>query len=230
MTLALAAALSLLSNLAVAEGPAEEEAPTEEAAEQPPEAPVEVEEVLPIPSTAYSVSDADSLLYVVLVAPEDSKAHSHVVKAADVQGSVTWGETGREISVSFPVSSLAPDMDDMRAMVGFEDKVKPKHQAKVKQHLLADNQLDGENFDTVRFTSSSITETDAGWLVKGQMEIHGQSADVETLLNVTEANGVFSGTTSFEIKGSDFGFEPYSKGPFTNSDTLVVHVKLAAAE
>ena len=221
MTLALAAALSLLGNLSVAQDAPVETSP-------PLEVPA-VEDAAPAPSVSYAVNDADSLLYVVLLAPEESKAHDHVVKAGDVQGSVLWGETGREISVSFPVSSLAPDLDDMRAMVGFEDTLKSKHQAKVKKHLLADSQLDGANYETVSFTSTSVTKSAAGWLVKGNMEIHGQSAVVETVLSVKEANGVFIGTGSFEIKASDFGFEPYSKGPYFNDDTMTVHVKLAAA-
>lgn len=168
------------------------------------------------------------MLYVVLNAPEDSKAHDHVVKAGQVSGTVMWGESGREISVSFPVSALAPDLDEMRAMVGFEDTLKTKHQAKVKKHLLADNQLDGATYETVSFTSTSITKSEAGWLVKGEMEIHGQTAPVQTVLTVKQANGVFIGTGSFEIKGSDFGFEPYAKGPYFNADTMTVHVKLAA--
>ena len=230
MTYALAAALSLISNLAVAEVPPIEKAPTDEAVEQTAETPIEFEEVLPTPSTAYSISDADSLLYVVLVAPEDSRAHDHVVKAADVEGRVTWGETGRELSVSFPVSSLAPDLDDMRAMVGFEDTLKTKHQAAVKKHLLAEDQLDGAKFDTVSFTSTRIDKTDTGWFVTGNLEIHGQTAVIETLLTVKEANGVLISTGTFEISGTDFGFAPYAKGPFTNADAMTVHVKLAAAE
>lgn len=227
MTLALAAALSLLSNLPVAQDAPVEEAPTEEAATEEAAVEVVVEEAAPAPSVSYAVNNADSLLYVVLDAPEDSKAHDHVVKAGDVQGTVMWGESGREIAVSFPVASLAPDLDDMRAMVGFEDTIKTKHQAKVKQHLLDESQLDGESFESVSFTSTSITESEEGWVVKGEMEIHGQTSSVETLLTVKEANGVFIGTGSFEIKGSDFGFEPYSKGPYFNGDSMTVHVKLA---
>ncbi len=222
MTFALASALSLLATLALD--------PSPEAAPQAPEAqaPETQAPAAPEASIAYTVDNADTLLYVVLDAPEDSKAHDHVVKAGQVSGSVLWGEAGREISVQFPVSALAPDLDEMRAMVGFEDTLKAKHQAKVKQHLLADSQLDGETYDSIRFTSRSITPSGAGWLVQGDMEIHGQVQPVETVLTVKEANGVFIGTGSFQITGSDFGFAPYSKGPYFNSDTMTVHVKLAA--
>lgn len=217
MTFALASALSLLATLALD--------PSPEAAPEPPkaEAPAAAKA-----SITYTIDNADTLLYVVLDAPEDSKAHDHVVKADQVSGSVLWGEADKEISVQFPVSALAPDLDEMRAMVGFEDTLKAKHQAKVKQHLLADSQLDGEQFDTIRFTSRAITQSAAGWRVQGDMEIHGQVQQVETLLTVKEANGVFIGTGSFQITGSDFGFAPYSKGPYFNADTMTVHVKLAA--
>lgn len=139
-----------------------------------------------------------------------------------------WGESGREISVRFPVSALAPDLDKMRAMVGFEDTLKAKHQAKVKEHLLADKQLDGENHDSIRFTSTATTPNESNWLVVGDLEIHGVVQRLQTLVAVQEANGVFIGTGSFEIADSDFGFSPHAMGPYFNADTMAVHLKLAA--
>jgi polyisoprenoid-binding protein YceI len=67
-------------------------------------------------------------------------------------------------------------------------------------HAKSDKWLDAEKYPVIRFTSSSIKKTDAGYEAQGKLDIHGVQKDVT--LPFTFVNNVFSG--NFEINRLDY--------------------------
>ncbi|MCP4810283.1 MAG: YceI family protein [Proteobacteria bacterium] len=196
-----------------------------------PEANAEFVEEEPAPPRSYTVSDGSSHLVVLLNAPDGSKAHDHAVAATFVTGSVVWGEdtATSSIEVSFPVNGLVADTDELRAEAGFEDTLKEKHQAKVVEHMLAEDQLNEAAFGDIVFASTAITATDGGFDVTGDMTIRGVTAPVTCSLTVETDEKIWVGTGTFDITATQFGFEPYAFGKYFNADAMTVSVKLAAA-
>lgn len=178
----------------------------------------------------YAVSDGSSHLVVVLIAPDGSKAHDHAVAATFVTGEVTWSPDPAlsSIQVAFPANGLVADTDELRTEAGFEDLLKEKHQAKVREHLLAPDQLNEAEHGDISFTSTSIVETDGGFQVTGDMTLRGVTTEVNCLLAVVADASTWRATGSFGITASQFGFEPYAFGKYFNDDAMTVNVQLAA--
>ena len=188
------------------------------------EEPGDTESDLMPPTWTYAISDGSSQLYVVLLAPQGSKAHDHVVQATFVTGEVVWGLES-SITVEFPVNGLTPDTDELRAVAGFDDTVKEKHQAKVKEHVLAENQLNEATFGNITFVSTEITPE----RVTGDLTIRGVTQSVGCALDVEADEETWTGACQFGITSTQFGFEPYAFGKYFNDEAMTVHVNLAAA-
>jgi polyisoprenoid-binding protein YceI len=59
-------------------------------------------------------------------------------------------------------------------------------------HAKSDKWFDAEKYPTIHFTSSSFTKTDAGYSVKGTLDMHGVQKEVT--VPFTFSNNVFAGS------------------------------------
>jgi polyisoprenoid-binding protein YceI len=67
-------------------------------------------------------------------------------------------------------------------------------------HAVSDKWLDAAKYPVIRFTSKSITKTDAGFEAKGTLDMHGVQKDIT--FPFTFVNNVFSG--GFEVNRMDY--------------------------
>ncbi len=124
-------------------------------------------------------------------------------------------------SIIFDENNLSNSQMDVYLLANTIDtgnKTKNKH-AKGK------NWLHAEKFPRINFQSSSFQKTDSGYLVKGQLELHGIKKEVSIPFTFKNENerGLFEG--SFSVKRKDYGI----KGPlagFTVGNTISVSLKV----
>ena len=149
------------------------------------------DELLEDITVEYSFDDSDSLLYVQvyknLDAAASGMAHDHVMRATSWSGSVTYNpEDISKCSMGFslPVQSLQVDEDAMREYVGYEDTISLNDRETIRGHMLASNQLDGENYPDIEFISSGcelVNNNDM--LVTGNMAIRGVTKEWKININ-----------------------------------------------
>jgi polyisoprenoid-binding protein YceI len=72
--------------------------------------------------------------------------------------------------------------------------------------MLGPNVLDVAHFPQIRFQSTTVTRTAAGWNVSGQLTLHGETHPI--VVAVTTDRGRYRGTASF--KQTAFGMQPVS--------------------
>ena len=72
------------------------------------------------------------------------------------------------------------------------------------KHAKSDEWFDAAKFPVIRYTSQKVTKTASGWLVTGDLEIHGvkKSTPIPFTFKKTAAGGLFAG--SFTVNRNDF--------------------------
>jgi polyisoprenoid-binding protein YceI len=78
----------------------------------------------------------------------------------------------------------------------------------VQQRMLGPDVLDVSRYPHIGFESTTVTRTNDGWNVDGQLSLHGHTRPI--LLNVREEKGHYIGACT--IKQRDFGITPVSVG------------------
>ena len=128
-----------------------------------PSAEVDPEDVIDEDVTAnYIFDDEDSLLYVQvyknLDAAASGMAHDHVMRATNWDGFVTYNpEDISKCSMGFalPVQDLQVDEDPMREYVGYGDTISSGDRETIREHMLAEDQLNGSTYSYIIFTSTA---------------------------------------------------------------------------
>ncbi|MEW5854704.1 MAG: YceI family protein [Myxococcota bacterium] len=187
----------------------------------------------PTPGTYQLLADPDrSHLAIQVFAANDTLGHDHVIRAKNWTGSVTftWPDLSTcSVQLTLPVSELAVDEDDMRTLVGYDDKMSADQRQQVKGHMEAKNQLDAANHKEITFAGSSCVDTGARGAgghplinVNGRLTIRGASKDVTLPLEVAASNGTLAARGRLTATHTDFGFQPYldAGGLFANKDEL----------
>ncbi len=123
-------------------------------------------------------------------------ADNHEIQALIKEGSVDEGKN--------PGVKLVVDAGRMRVL---DPGLSPKDRNEVQTRMLGGEVLDVDRFPQMRFESTTVDRLDPdGWMVRGQLTLHGQSRSV--VLKVSGAQGHYKGSTS--LKQSDFGITPIS--------------------
>ncbi len=154
-------------------------------------------------------------LLVAAAAPAAEKpidvAHStitiHVLKAGLLSA------LGHEHWIAAPIASGAYDdgasariefkVDSAKMLLKPDPKVNAKDEATIQKEM-QDDVLESAKFPEIRFRSTSIQKSSAGWKVEGSLTLHGVTKPVK--LDVKKNGDAYSGMT--KIKQTDFGIKP----------------------
>ncbi len=167
----------------------------------------------PVPTgsgpTALSVDGAGSqvLIQVGKAGVFGFAGHAHEVAATDVRGQVMFDPADlsrASVSLEFAAAALrVTGKDEPPADVG-----------EVQRVMLSDQVLDVKRFPTIVFRSRRIslaarTNTAAGFLVEGDLTLHGTTRPITIRASATlETGGRLTARGSFVLKQSDFGMVP----------------------
>jgi polyisoprenoid-binding protein YceI len=91
------------------------------------------------------------------------------------------------------------------------------------RHSIGPDWFDATKYPKIKFTSSSIEKSAAGYIVKGKMEVKGKVKDVAIPFNFTKSGAAGEFTSTLTIKRSDYGVGAVSNDV---SDDIKVEVKV----
>jgi polyisoprenoid-binding protein YceI len=186
---------------------------------------------------AYRFNQNNSLLFVQVFKDPDawgsSFAHDHVIRAGDWLGELSWDAADPascSVSVTVQVAGLAVDEDDMRQKVGYGDKLSSGDRDDIRESMLSEGQLNGDSYDTIRFTGADCALAGTTLTVSGEMTLRGRAKRVELPLSVTLTDDRFSATAQLTLRTTDYGFEPYEAfgGAVRNEEAMTLSMELSA--
>jgi len=183
-------------------------------------------------TTEYTFDDTDSLLYVQVYKDPDAAAsgfaHDHVMRATNWNGFVSYNPSDLsecEMQFSLPVQDLQVDEDAMRELVGYGDTISQSDRDQIREHMLADNQLNADQFPSISFESSSCQLLDEDTLrVTGDMSIVNEVRSWDVDIDFATQSDAFYMSSVIDFTHSDFGIEPYSAffGAVRNAEPLKI--------
>jgi|MDSZ01.2.fsa_nt_gb polyisoprenoid-binding protein YceI len=198
-----------------------------------PSAEVDPENVIEEDVTAnYIFDDEDSLLYVQvyknLDAAASGMAHDHVMRATNWDGLVTYNPediTKCSIGFALPVQDLQVDEDAMREYVGYGDTITTGDRETIRDHMLAEDQLNGAIYTDIIFTSTSCQiSSEDRLIVTGDMTIRDVTREWDIDINFSAQENSFYMSGVIDFTHSDFNIVPYSAffGAVSNSEPLKI--------
>ena len=179
----------------------------------------------------YFFDDAQSLLYVQVYKDPSAfgsgLAHDHVMRATNWAGEVTYNTDYIEdcdMSFSLPVNDLAVDENAMRELVGYGDTINQSDRSQIREHMLADNQLNATQHTSIWFESTSCEGADGNLVVTGDMFIAGTTTEMELDISISPTNDKFYMTGVIDFTHSDFNMTPYEAffGAVRNAEPLKI--------
>lgn len=188
---------------------------------------------LPEPASTkeYFFDDAQSLLYVQVFKDPNAfasdLAHNHVMRATNWTGEVQFNVediAACEMTFSLPVASLAVDEDAMRELVGYGDVINISDRETIREHMLANNQLNANQYASIWFESSDCTQSESGLIVTGDMFIAGATREIDVVMNTTINQDAFYMSGVIDFTHADFGITPYEAffGAVRNAQPLSI--------
>ncbi len=130
--------------------------------------------------------------------------HDHIVRARAFSGRIVYhpdAPSGSHVEIVVPTDSLEvltpPDTGEIR---------------KVTQTMRSEV-LHADQYPEITFVSKSVTPTDDGLRVLGELTLAGQSRDVTVDVTVELGADSLRASGTFSIKQTDFGIRPYRGGP-----------------
>ena len=91
------------------------------------------------------------------------------------------------------------------------------------RHCVGPEWFDAAKYPKIKFTSSAIEKSGAGYVVKGKMEVKGKVKDVSIPFNFTKSGSTGEFSATLTIKRSDYGVGAASNDV---SDEIKVDVKV----
>ena len=196
---------------------------------EPSEEPIEPESV----TVEYALDDTESLLYVQVFKDESALgsgfAHNHVMRASNWDGIISYNAD--DLSTCYfdfivPVADLKVDEDAMRSYVGYGDTLSTSDRNTIREHMLASDQLDGNNHPFITFVSTQCSFDSQNTLrVTGEMTLVGTTKTIDLLMDfVIDGDRLYS-EGRFDFSHSDFDMTPYSGfwGAVRNAEELEIH-------
>jgi polyisoprenoid-binding protein YceI len=102
------------------------------------------------------------------------------------------------------------------------------------EHIRSDTFFDVAKHPTASYRSTGIRQTDAGWVVEGDLTLHGITRSVPLAVTVTEfgpgpdggRRAVFSATA--QVVRSEFGIDGWTGGGLVVSDKVPISLQIHA--
>tara|TARA_R100000458_G_C8266871_1_gene241881 strand:+ start:273 stop:1865 length:1593 start_codon:yes stop_codon:yes gene_type:complete len=183
-------------------------------------------------TVGYWFNDTDSLLYVQVYkdpgATASGLAHDHVMRASNWDGLVTYNPADiSECSFQFslPVEDLQVDEDAMREYVGYGDTISTSDRITIREHMLAEDQLNSSQYSDISFSSTGCQLVDEATLrVSGDMTIRDVAQEWDIDIDFVAQEEAFYMSSVIDFTHSDFNITPYSAffGAVRNSEPLKI--------
>tara|TARA_A100001515_G_scaffold91598_1_gene73030 strand:+ start:945 stop:2474 length:1530 start_codon:yes stop_codon:yes gene_type:complete len=180
----------------------------------------------------YIFGDEDSLLYVQvyknLDAAASGLAHDHVMRSANWEGFATYNPediTKCSMGFTLPVEDLQVDEPAMREYVGYGDEISAEDRETIREHMLAEDQLNANAYSDISFTSTSCEFASEDTLtVTGDMTIRNVTREWNVNLSFAAQEDEFYMSSVIDFTHSDFNIIPYSAffGAVSNSEPLKI--------
>lgn len=186
----------------------------------------------------YTLIEAKSYLFVELRPASGllSKAsHEHVVRASKWTGNVKWDPEkpeGCSVFIEIPVSGLVVDEPAMRKRLGYDERITDGDRRRVRDNMLAKDQLFAGEHPVIRFKSSGCSARSGSMVeVTGDLEIRGVKKRITVPMKIDVSGDHVRAQGKFVLKHSDFGFEPYSTGfgAISNDEALRFQVRVVGS-
>lgn len=182
----------------------------------------------------YTLDEGQSYLFVELRPASgllSKVSHRHVVRASGWTGTVRWdpaNPVGCSVEIEIPVSQLVVDEPKMRQRLGYEERISDGDRDRVRENMLAEDQLFGKKHQKIRFSATKCERKAEGIVVTGDLEIRGVKKQISVPMKVDFNGDRFRAQGKFTLKHSDFGFEPYSTalGAISNDEALRFQVRV----
>ena len=126
---------------------------------------------------------------------------------------------------SISVQDLQVDEDAMRELVGYGDTISQADRNQIKEHMLADNQLNASQNSTISFVSTECSLLHERILrVTGDMAIRNEVKTWDIDIDFTVQSDALYMSSVIDFTHSDFGIEPYSAffGAVRNAEPLKI--------
>jgi polyisoprenoid-binding protein YceI len=130
--------------------------------------------------------------------------HRHVIRGGRFSGEVQWDPTGQA------APSLRVDVDAASLVVA-DDDLAPGDLVRVQQEM-QEKVLKVDTHPRIAFRSTAVEPDGAAWHVKGVLDLHGQSQELELPVQITSGEDRLELTGEFEIRQRDYGIEPIAVG------------------
>lgn len=182
----------------------------------------------------YKFSQADSLLYVKVYKRTDTlgagAAHNHAIQAQSWHGNASWDASDAStcsFSFSVPVMNLILDQTKMRKIAGLKGEVTDSQRAEIKGNMLSEPQLNADKYPNISFASTSCEASGDKMVLNGDFTLRGKTNPVKIPVTIS-LDDTLNLKGSFEVKATDYGFEPYSAlfGAVANKDAMEIHFDL----
>lgn len=193
---------------------------------------------IPASGTRYVLQPQDSQLFIQVFKDRSAVgaplSHDHAIAAHGWSGEVRWDPSDLSachVAFSLPVAELDPDPPALREAVGLPGELPEGLREEVKENMLSEKQLWADAHPQISFVSSGCEAAGDFVNVNGHLDIRGVRQPVQARMKVSADAESFTGSGRFEIKATQFGFEPYSAamGAFRNLDDMRIVIKVAGA-
>ncbi len=159
--------------------------------------------------------------------------HNHVLDAPEFQGFFHLAPDGPAASrfdLLFRLDQLTFDDPLHRTALGpaFASTISAEDRASTRNNMLGDNNFQAARFPLLRIQSVQIVGDAPKFAAKIAVELHGQTREMWTALNVTGLPGKLQTEGALVLKQSDFGIKTFSVlgGILAVQDEVVVEFKL----
>jgi len=144
-----------------------------------------------------------------------SLSHDHVIRAGAFTASIRFDPSAPErcsATLQIPVKSLMVDEPSMRQRVGLSTPLDASDRKTVRQHMLAEDQLDAEHHPEIQVLLAGCVEsaTRGSYHADVTFTIRGKTARRERAARITLSGSQLSARGSLRLSHAAFGIRPYS--------------------
>jgi len=168
--------------------------------------PVRAQPAAPAQGSTFVISDGSTIGFT---GSKVTGSHEGGFKA--FTGSITLGEGGPTTSTVEVVIDTTSLWADNERLMG---------------HLKSADFFDVETYPTARFSSTAITESDTGFQLAGELELHGVTKQISFPATIEIGAGQVTAKAEFVIKRFDFGIAFAGKPDDLIRDEVVVRLDL----
>ena len=179
-------------------------------------------------------SDKSSSIFVKVFKDVDGYgaflAHNHAIEAKGWSAGFKYEDDLCELSLTVPVKQLDVDPPSLRKSLGgdFKGEISEGDRETIKKNMLASDQLNAAKHSTIQFTAKKCELSGEKSFITGDFTLRGVTQSIVIPVSFAEDGDSVALKGNFEVKSTDYGFEPYSAmfGQIANKTEMVIEFNL----